>query len=91
MAAEGLSRGKTMDTTQSLGAYREALCHVEMVEVLVHQGRLLLQQMTVQGLHNERDGVTVQMVAHVGRERFRGDEAEELGAGCHVSMGTGRA
>lgn len=74
-----------------MGTYREALSCVEMVEVLVHQARLLLQQMTVQGLHNERDGVTVQMVAHVRRERFRGDEAEDLGTGCHISMGTGRA
>lgn len=73
------------------GTYREPLCSVEVVKMLVDQAGVLLQEVTVQRLHNKCDGVTVKMVADVRRERFRGDEVEELSTGFRIVMGTGCA
>lgn len=47
-----------------MASYREPVGFVQMVEVLVHQVWVSLQEMGVQRLHHEADGLSIQLGAH---------------------------
>lgn len=77
----------TAETSTTGSTYGEALGGVKVVKVSVHQGGVLLQEVSVQRPHDKRYSMAVQLVCDVRGKRFRGDEAEELGAGCRVVVG----
>lgn len=56
-----------------------------MVEVLVDQVRVSLQEVGVQRLHDEADGVSIQLGAQELRKHFRGCGGQQVSAGRCVS------
>lgn len=58
-----------------------------MVEVLVDQVWVFVQEVGVQCLHYEDDGLRVQLGAQKLRELLRSGGGQQIGAGCCVSAG----
>lgn len=61
-----------------------------MVEVLVHQAGVSFQEVGVQRLHDEADGVSIQLGTKELGERLRGRGGQQVGAGRRVSAAASR-
>lgn len=65
-------------------SHREPLRSVQMAEVLVDQVGVFLQEVGVQRLHDEADGVPIQLAAQVLWEHLRGGGGQQVSAGRRV-------
>lgn len=68
-------------------AYLESVSSVQVVEVLVDQVWVFVQEVGVQCLHDEDDGLCIQLGAQKLRELLRSGGGQQIGAGCCVSAG----
>lgn len=68
-------------------AYQKPFSSVQMVEVLVDQVGVFVQEVGVQRLHDEDDGLCVQLGAQKLRELLRSGGGQQISAGCRVSAG----
>lgn len=68
-------------------AYQKSFSSVQMVEVLVDQVGVFVQEVGVQCLHYEDDGLCVQLGAQKLWELLRSGGGQQISAGCCVSAG----
>lgn len=67
--------------------YQKSFSSVQMVEVLVDQVWVFVQEVGVQCLHYEDDGLCVQLGGQKLRELLRSGGGQQIGAGRCVSAG----